>query len=44
MYGIGEICSQSGALDAVNNNGAGPLGQHAGIFYRNSANAHLRRD
>jgi prepilin-type N-terminal cleavage/methylation domain-containing protein/prepilin-type processing-associated H-X9-DG protein len=37
MYGIGEICSQSGALDSPNNNGAGPLGQHAGIFYRNSA-------
>jgi prepilin-type N-terminal cleavage/methylation domain-containing protein/prepilin-type processing-associated H-X9-DG protein len=36
MYGIGEICSQSGALDSPNNNGAGPLGQHAGIFYRNS--------
>ena len=36
MYGIGEVCAQSGALDAVNNNGAGPLGQHAGIFYRNS--------
>src|SRR6516162_8749056 len=27
MYGIGEICSQSGALDSPNNNGAGPLGQ-----------------
>jgi prepilin-type N-terminal cleavage/methylation domain-containing protein/prepilin-type processing-associated H-X9-DG protein len=37
MYGIGEICAQSGALDSPNNNGAGPLGQHAGIFYRNSA-------
>ena len=37
MYGIGEICSQSGANDSPNNNGAGPLGQHAGIFYRNSA-------
>ena len=37
MYGLGEICSQSGALDSPNNNGAGPLGQHAGIFYRNSA-------
>ena len=36
MYGIGEVCSQSGALDSPNNNGAGPLGQHAGIFYRNS--------
>ena len=37
MYGLGEICAQSGALDSPNNNGAGPLGQHAGIFYRNSA-------
>ncbi len=37
MYGIGEICSQSGANDSVNNNGIGPLGQHAGMFYRNSA-------
>jgi prepilin-type N-terminal cleavage/methylation domain-containing protein/prepilin-type processing-associated H-X9-DG protein len=37
MYGIGEVCAQSGALDSPNNNGAGPLGQHAGIFYRNSA-------
>ena len=36
MYGIGEICSQSGAIDSPNNNGAGPLGVHAGIFYRNS--------
>jgi prepilin-type N-terminal cleavage/methylation domain-containing protein len=36
MYGIGEICSQSGANDSANNNGIGPLGQHAGIFYRNS--------
>jgi prepilin-type N-terminal cleavage/methylation domain-containing protein/prepilin-type processing-associated H-X9-DG protein len=37
MYGIGEICSQSGANDSPNNNNIGPLGQHAGIFYRNSA-------
>jgi prepilin-type N-terminal cleavage/methylation domain-containing protein/prepilin-type processing-associated H-X9-DG protein len=37
MYGIGEICAQSGANDAINNNGLGPMGQHAGIFYRNSA-------
>jgi prepilin-type N-terminal cleavage/methylation domain-containing protein/prepilin-type processing-associated H-X9-DG protein len=37
MYGLGEICAQSGALDAPNNNGAGPAGAHAGIFYRNSA-------
>jgi prepilin-type N-terminal cleavage/methylation domain-containing protein/prepilin-type processing-associated H-X9-DG protein len=36
MYGLGEICSQSGARDSANNNGAGPLGVHAGIFYRNS--------
>ena len=36
MYGIGEVCSQSGALDSPNNNGAGPQGTHAGIFYRNS--------
>ncbi len=37
MYGLGEICSQSGAIDSPNNNGNGPLGTHAGIFYRNSA-------
>ena len=37
MWGLGEICAQSGASDAMNNNGLGPLGQHAGIFYRNSA-------
>jgi prepilin-type processing-associated H-X9-DG protein len=36
MYGLGEICSQSGARDAPNNNGAGPAGTHAGMFYRNS--------
>ena len=36
-YGIGEVCAQSGSRDAVNNNGAGPLGTHAGVFYRNSA-------
>jgi prepilin-type processing-associated H-X9-DG protein len=36
MYGLGEVCSQSGALDSPNNNGAGPLGTHAGMFYRNS--------
>jgi prepilin-type N-terminal cleavage/methylation domain-containing protein/prepilin-type processing-associated H-X9-DG protein len=36
MYGIGEVCAQSGASDSVNNNGAGPLGTHAGMFYRNS--------
>jgi len=37
MWGLGEICAQSGATDAMNNNGLGSLGQHAGIFYRNSA-------
>src|SRR5271166_1706526 len=37
MWGLGEICAESGAKDAINNNGLGPLGQHAGIFYRNSA-------
>ncbi len=36
MYGLGEICSQSGANDSPNNNGAGPQGTHAGMFYRNS--------
>ena len=37
MYGIGEVCAQSGANDVANNNGTDdPLGQHAGIFYRNS--------
>jgi prepilin-type N-terminal cleavage/methylation domain-containing protein/prepilin-type processing-associated H-X9-DG protein len=40
MYGIGEICSQSNALDSPNNGAGGspgnPLGQHAGMFYRNS--------
>ena len=36
MYGQGEICAQSGALDSPNNNGAGPQGTHAGMFYRNS--------
>jgi prepilin-type N-terminal cleavage/methylation domain-containing protein/prepilin-type processing-associated H-X9-DG protein len=37
MWGLGEICAQSGAADAPNNGGIGPLGMHAGIFYRNSA-------
>jgi prepilin-type processing-associated H-X9-DG protein len=38
MWGLGELCAQSGANDAPNNNGTGdPVGQHAGIFYRNSA-------
>jgi prepilin-type processing-associated H-X9-DG protein len=40
MYGIGEVCSQSNALDSPNNGAGGspgdPLGQHAGMFYRNS--------
>jgi prepilin-type N-terminal cleavage/methylation domain-containing protein/prepilin-type processing-associated H-X9-DG protein len=36
MYGLGELCAQSGAVDSPNNNGAGPAGVHAGIFYRNS--------
>ncbi len=40
MYGVGEVCAQSGATDSPNN-GAGnppgnPLGQHNGLFYRNS--------
>ena len=40
MYGLGEVCAQSGATDSPNN-GAGsspgdPLGQHNGMFYRNS--------
>jgi prepilin-type N-terminal cleavage/methylation domain-containing protein/prepilin-type processing-associated H-X9-DG protein len=37
MYGLGEVCSQSNAMDAPNNSGKGPLGTHAGIFYRNSS-------
>ena len=39
MWGLGEICAESGANDAPNNNNnpLGPAGQHAGIFYRNSA-------
>jgi prepilin-type N-terminal cleavage/methylation domain-containing protein/prepilin-type processing-associated H-X9-DG protein len=37
MWGLGEICAQSGANDSPDNNGARPRGQHAGIFYRNSA-------
>jgi prepilin-type N-terminal cleavage/methylation domain-containing protein/prepilin-type processing-associated H-X9-DG protein len=38
MWGLGEVCAQSGANDAPNNNNTGvPIGQHAGIFYRNSA-------
>ena len=30
MYGLGEICSQSGALDSPNNNGAGPRARTPG--------------
>ena len=37
MWGLGEICANSGASDLPNNGGLGPAGQHAGIFYRNSA-------
>jgi prepilin-type N-terminal cleavage/methylation domain-containing protein/prepilin-type processing-associated H-X9-DG protein len=37
MWGLGEICAQSGATDTPNNNGLRPLGTHAGIFYRNSS-------
>ncbi len=38
MWGLGELCAQSGANDSPNNNNTGdPIGQHAGIFYRNSA-------
>lgn len=36
MFGLGEVCAHSGARDSANNNGNGPLGQHAGMFYRNS--------
>jgi prepilin-type N-terminal cleavage/methylation domain-containing protein/prepilin-type processing-associated H-X9-DG protein len=36
MYGLGELCAQSNSLDAPNNSGLGPLGTHAGVFYRNS--------
>jgi len=36
MYGLGEVCAQSGAIDSPNNNGAGPQGMHSGMFYRNS--------
>src|SRR5262249_18702716 len=37
VWGLGEICAQSGASDGQDNNGLGPLGRHAGIFYRNGA-------
>jgi prepilin-type N-terminal cleavage/methylation domain-containing protein/prepilin-type processing-associated H-X9-DG protein len=36
MWGLGELCAQSGARDTPNNGGAGPLGAHLGCFYRNS--------
>jgi prepilin-type processing-associated H-X9-DG protein len=37
MWGLGELCAQSGANDSANNNGTGdPVGIHAGMFYRNS--------
>ena len=35
--GTGWAWGKRAALDAINNNGLGPLGQHAGIFYRNSS-------
>jgi prepilin-type N-terminal cleavage/methylation domain-containing protein/prepilin-type processing-associated H-X9-DG protein len=34
MWGLGELCANSGATDLPNQ---GPTGIHAGIFYRNSA-------
>ncbi len=37
MYGIGEICAQSGATDGADNAGNGPVGQHTGCFFRNSS-------
>ena len=37
MFGLGEVCAQSGGNDVANNNGTGdPLGTHNGMFYRNS--------
>jgi prepilin-type processing-associated H-X9-DG protein len=36
VWGIGEVCAQSGGGDVQDNNGLGPFGRHAGIFYRNS--------
>lgn len=36
MYGIGEVCAQSGAIDSPDNNFAGPVGRHNGMFFRNS--------
>ena len=37
MFGLGEVCAQSGGNDVANNNGSGdPVGAHNGMFYRNS--------
>jgi len=36
MFGIGEVCAQSGGTDLPDNSGAGPVGRHNGMFYRNS--------
>ena len=37
MYGLGEVCANSGGNDVANNNGTNdPLGIHNGMFYRNS--------
>ena len=40
MFGLGEVCANSGGTDVANNNGTGdPLGTHNGMFYRNSRTA-----
>ena len=40
MYGLGEVCANSGGNDVANNNGTNdPLGIHNGMFYRNSRTA-----
>ena len=37
MWGVGEICAQSGANNVPNNNNTNnPMGRAAGLFYRNS--------
>ncbi|HWE40400.1 MAG TPA: DUF1559 domain-containing protein [Isosphaeraceae bacterium] len=37
MWGLGELCAGSGGNEVQNNNGTNvPLGNHLGIFYRNS--------
>jgi prepilin-type N-terminal cleavage/methylation domain-containing protein/prepilin-type processing-associated H-X9-DG protein len=36
MWGLGELCAQSGSRDVQDNNFTAPLGRHWGIFYRNS--------